>query len=122
MALAPFKFRPDQSPDAPRAARRALADWLRRVPCDTATVEDVVLVVSELVTNAVVHARSAPLITAVFDDGRLRLEVHDDSAEPPTMRPPLQDGFGLHIVSRLSDGWGWTPTDAGKQVWVETLC
>ena len=122
MPLTPFELRLDLSPHAPSVARHAVADWLGSVPCDQATIEEIVLVVSELVTNAVVHARSAPLITAVFDDGRLRLEVHDDSLEPPTIRPPVDGGFGLHLVSRLTDGWGWVPTPTGKQVWVETLC
>ena len=122
MAMAPFEVRLDRSPHAPSVARHALADWLRRVPCEQGTVDEVVLVASELVTNAVVHARSAPLFKAVFDDGWLRLEVHDDSADPPTMRAPRHDGYGLHIVSQLADGWGWTPTDPGKHVWVEMLC
>ena len=122
MVQSPLEVRLERSPQAPGVARNAVADWLRRVPCEQETVDEVILVVSELVTNAVVHAGSAPLIMADFDDGRLRLEVHDDSAEPPRMRPPHHDGFGLHIVSRLADGWGWTPTDPGKRVWVEMLC
>ena len=65
MAMAPFEVRLDRSPHAPSVARHALADWLRRVPCEQGTVDEVVLVASELVTNAVVHARSAPLFKAV---------------------------------------------------------
>ncbi len=122
MAPAAMEVRLERSPYAPTVARHALADWLRQVPCEPETVDEVILVVSELVTNAVVHARSAPLMKAAFDEGRLRLEVHDDSADPPTARPPRRDGFGLHIVSKLADGWGWTPTEPGKQVWVEMLC
>ena len=123
MERAPFELRLSPSPFAPKAARDAVSEWLRRVPCDEDTLDAMVLAVSELVTNAVVHAGAAPRITAVFDEGWLRLAVHDDSVDPPTVRPPGEaGGFGLRIVSRVADGWGWTRTDAGKQVWVEVLC
>ena len=123
MELAPFELRLDRFPSAAKAARDAVSEWLRRVPCDEDKIDAAVLLVSELVTNAVIHAGSAPLITAAFDDGWLRLEVHDNSAEPPSVRPPGEaGGFGLRVVSRLSDGWGWTPTEAGKRVWAEVLC
>ena len=112
--MPPLEIRLDRSPHAPSAARHALADWLRRVPCRQDTVDEVILVASELVTNAVVHARSAPLITAVFDDGWLRLEVHDDSAVPPTMRPapPRTASVSTSCRNWLTAGVGHRPTRA----------
>ena len=72
---------------APREARHALRDFLATVACPEQLREDMLLVVSELVTNAVVHARSDPIVVAMFDDGRLRIEVYDDDRSPPTVTP-----------------------------------
>ncbi len=83
---------------------------------------DAVLAASELVANAVVHTQSPLQLVAMFDDGRLRLEVHDHDHTPPRLRTDEEvGGYGLKIVSCIADGWGWEPTPAGKRVWVETL-
>jgi len=113
----------EPTPRAPGMARQALRDWLRIVDCSDQTKQDVVLVVSELVTNAVVHAQSPPEVVATFDEGRLRLEVHDRDRNPPAVRSEggYIGGYGLRLVDRLTDGWGWEPTPAGKRIWVETL-
>jgi anti-sigma regulatory factor (Ser/Thr protein kinase) len=83
------------------------------------------LVVSELVTNAVVHARSAPEVTATATDGDVHVDVYDGDRSPPVVREPAEGGtsggFGLRIVDALSDRWGWEPTTAGKRVWAETI-
>jgi anti-sigma regulatory factor (Ser/Thr protein kinase) len=109
---------------APRQARRAVARWLVGVGCPEETKGDVLLVVSELVTNAVTHAHAAPIVEASFDDGRLRLEVHDTDPAPPTILPVSgpHGGYGLRIVACLCDAWGWTAMPEGKRVWTETLC
>ena len=104
---------------APREARHALRDWLTTVSCPEQLRDDILLVVSELVTNAVVHARSDPIVVAMFDDGRLRIEVHDQaSGSPPivTSSAGPDGGFGIRLVAALSDAWGWTPTESGKRV------
>jgi anti-sigma regulatory factor (Ser/Thr protein kinase) len=101
-----------------------MREWLTDVPCATALVEDVLLVVSELTTNALVHAGSAATIVALFDDSRLRVEVHDEDPAPPQLRdrPDGAGGWGLRVVAAVADGWGWMPTPTGKLVWVEVLC
>ena len=113
-----------RSAGAPREARHALRDCLATVACPEQLREDMLLVVSELVTNAVVHGRSDPIVVAMFDDGRLRIEVHDDDRSPPTVTPSSgpDGGFGIRLVAALSDAWGWAHTESGKRVWVEALC
>src|SRR3954468_6184580 len=105
----------DRVPEAARVARRGLDSWLRAQRCESR--EDALLVVSELVTNAVVHGRGDPVVVMVYTDDRLRLEIHDDDPRPPVRREPRSSepgGYGLNIVDRLCEEWGWAPTDDGK--------
>ena len=122
--VSPMSFRTGWSATAPRMARQAMREWLADVPCSDALVENALLVVSELTTNALVHAGSAVTIVASFDYGRLRVEVHDEDPVPPQLRdqPDGNGGWGLRVVAGLADGWGWVPTSSGKQVWAEMLC
>ena len=115
----PFSLTLARSLEAARIARHALHAWLVAWRCPGALVDDVTLVVSELVTNAIVHAESPPRVTADVRDGQLRLEVHDHSAVPPRRRDAGKDtgGYGLHFVATLADDWGWAPTASGKYVW-----
>jgi anti-sigma regulatory factor (Ser/Thr protein kinase) len=94
------------------------------MPCSDRVASDAQLVVSELTTNAVVHANAAPTVIASFDDGRLRIEVHDHDPTPPQLsaRPDAEGGWGLLLVAAAADGWGWIATPSGKQVWAEILC
>ena len=113
-----------RSAGAPREARHALRDLLSTVACPEQVREDMLLVVSELVTNAVVHAQSDPIVVGMFDDGRLRIEVHDDDRSPPIVTPVVgarMAASGYAWWRRSSDAWGWAPTESGKRVWVETL-
>ena len=104
-------------------ARGALSVWLADADCPDAIKSDALIVVNELVTNAVTHARSDAVVVAILDDMRLRLEVHDNDPTPPaTIEPTSAGGFGLPIITALCDTWGWEPTEYGKRVWTETLC
>jgi anti-sigma regulatory factor (Ser/Thr protein kinase) len=108
---------------APATARHAVEAWLADVECDGPSSRDALLVVSELVTNAVMHALSESVVVASFDDHRLRIEVHDRDPRAPFMvTGAAAGGFGLMIVDSVCDAWGWEPTDFGKRVWTETLC
>ncbi len=80
------------------------------------------LVVSELVTNAVQHAepRSEPIALELrVDKRRFYLGVYDSDPSPPVLRPPEgleRGGRGLMIVGRVADRWGWEPTRSRRQV------
>jgi anti-sigma regulatory factor (Ser/Thr protein kinase) len=102
--------------------RRTLTEQLRCWGCTN--VSDVSLVLSELETNAVAHAGEATRMTAELLDGHVRLEVDDAGSSGPTMRAQggAAGGFGLRIVDRLSDTWGWDVNPTGKTVWSMVPC
>jgi len=79
------------------------------------------MVVSELATNAVLHARGGQFrIVVSTGDAGVRLEVSDDSTRLPQQRSySLQSstGRGLRLVSELSDEWGVAPSEHGKTIW-----
>jgi anti-sigma regulatory factor (Ser/Thr protein kinase) len=117
----------DESLDTTRAfVRRTLRAW-----CIDGLTDDLALVVTELVTNALRHGVSARGGTASVDvslygtDKRLMCAVSDPSDDVPVrMTPDLarSSGRGLQIVEALSMYWGWTalPRDdgsGGKSVW-----
>ncbi|MFE7131225.1 ATP-binding protein [Streptomyces sp. NPDC057638] len=83
---------------------------------------DVLLVVSELVTNACLHAGGPTgLVLRQLSDG-VRVEVADRSPEPPRVRARdagRPGGHGLVVLERLARSWGWAPTADGKAVWAE---
>jgi anti-sigma regulatory factor (Ser/Thr protein kinase) len=78
------------------------------------------LLVSELITNAVVHAGGTIMMRATFDQHTLRVEVDDGSAVLPQPREPGLNGRGLHIVTALSTKWGISRAGPrGKSTWFE---
>jgi anti-sigma regulatory factor (Ser/Thr protein kinase) len=111
------------APRAPSEARHAVRALLSGMGWRTATIDDALMVVSELVTNSSEHTGSDSVMVALVDGDRLRIEVHDRDPRPPTrIDPSSAGGFGLAIVETLSDRWGWDATDYGKRVWTELLC
>ncbi|MER5767898.1 ATP-binding protein [Streptomyces sp. NPDC001985] len=85
-------------------------------------VEDVLLLVSELVTNACLHAGGPTQLVLRHTPDALRIEVADLSPEPPRPRPrdvARPGGHGLIVLDRLARGWGSEPAGEGKVVWVE---
>ena len=102
----------------PRAARRAVADAFG----DQARCGELLLCVSEVVTNAVLHARSAATMTVRRSADILRVEVRDDDPTPPVRQPhstTATTGRGLRILDDLTVRWGSRPTGAGKVVWFD---
>ncbi|MEU3571988.1 ATP-binding protein [Kitasatospora sp. NPDC036755] len=84
---------------------------------------DVVLLVAELVANAMLHG-DGPLELVLDATGqRLRVEVSDRSQAMPALRlphePTLPGGHGLFIVQRTADRWGAEPHGQGKTIWAE---
>ncbi|MET7906939.1 ATP-binding protein [Streptomyces avermitilis] len=109
-------------------ARQALYawGWLPAATADQrAAAEDVLLVVSELVTNACLHAEGPDDLLISCDNKVLRIEVSDKGAGQPAPRTPHRagrpGGHGMFIVQRLCLDWGVVRTSgaAGKTVWAE---
>jgi anti-sigma regulatory factor (Ser/Thr protein kinase) len=85
-------------------------------------VDTVELLTSEVVTNAIVHAESAPELVVRVADARVRVEVHDGSSAVPVVLHPdpyAQAGRGMTIVDRLAQDWGVEHVPSGKRVWFE---
>ena len=85
--------------------------------------EDVELLVSELATNAVLHARTPLRLTLCRIGRRVRIEVGDGDRTPPrvNLRPdPLRPGGrGMCLVNSLADDWGVELAADGKTIWFE---
>ncbi|WKX70726.1 ATP-binding protein [Streptomyces sp. XD-27] len=121
----------DASGAVPRArdfARQALRDWgwLPAATADQrAAAEDVLLVVSELVTNACLHADGPEELRVGCHGKVLRLEVVDHGSGTPAPRNPHRagrpGGHGMFIVQRLCLDWGVVRSadGRGKTVWAE---
>jgi hypothetical protein len=121
MHEAKARFR--SGPDAPLAARRFVAGLLGRRPYgDRIDPHDAQLVVSELATNAVIHA-GTPFSVAVRSDGSsVRIAVQDWSSMQPVMRdmnPVALSGRGLRLIAMVSRAWGVEYGPNGKTVWAE---
>jgi anti-anti-sigma factor len=83
---------------------------------------DLLLSVSELVTNALLHARTGFRVRVTTGPRAVRVEVFDANPLLPTAKnygPSAITGRGLRIVEHLSSAWGVTPADSGKWVWFE---
>jgi CheY-like chemotaxis protein/anti-sigma regulatory factor (Ser/Thr protein kinase) len=111
------------APDAPsaRQARRFVDDTLRGWECDDLR-DTVELLVSELVTNAVIHARSEVDVSVLLLPDRVRIEVADqspDGIERRSSDPQGSSGRGISMVETLALAWGVTPRRSGKTVWFE---
>jgi anti-sigma regulatory factor (Ser/Thr protein kinase) len=107
---------------APSRARRFVADTLRSWDVPRERIGDAVLLVSELVTNALLHARSAPRVELTRHQAHVRVAVADDSTTVPRRRRYANDavtGRGIALVETLASRWGSERDGAGKRVWFE---
>lgn len=106
-------------PAAREFVRTAVGDWGLG-----ARLDDVLLCVSELATNALLHGvppgRGYLLRLWLSGDGLLRVEVHDSGDGQPCLREPDgESGRGLLLVAALADKWGVGERSPGKIVWCE---
>src|SRR6266508_3131379 len=112
------------SPDASSVtlARRFIRQFATDHSLDGEVLERLVLVGTELVTNAVLHARTALVLTLELSPDRVRVSVKDRSSAPAVLgqQPPeALSGRGLAMVSAVSREWGVDPAGVGKRVWAE---
>jgi anti-sigma regulatory factor (Ser/Thr protein kinase) len=110
--------------DAPAAARAAVAAWLSPQVADQ-VLDDAQLLVSELVTNSVRHARLAAgatvRVSVEICDGFVRLEVEDPGDVAVGAVAPDREhggGFGLFLVEALAQRWG-SKHEGSTCVWAE---
>ncbi|MBM9504512.1 ATP-binding protein [Actinacidiphila acididurans] len=121
-------------PESPGEARTVLAFYALVWMLPNEVIDSAELVLSELITNAILHAApppdtprgKMPLIETVFVPfpGGVRIEVHDESETKPEIREASDEresGRGLALVDALTGGrWGvCTGPDTGKTVWAE---
>ncbi|WP_419995837.1 ATP-binding protein [Streptomyces boninensis] len=102
---------------------------------DEPCAEVLILIISELVTNAVVHTGRAAELRLHLPElpgpqgagtGTVRVEVVDTSGRAPQPRQHAAGmethGRGLDLVDGLADRWGWQREGAGKRIWCEVDC
>ncbi|WP_369245842.1 ATP-binding protein [Streptomyces sp. R41] len=106
---------------ARRLAHARLSGWaVCEDTCDTAA-----LVISELVTNAIVHAAGERVVCELHDrDDVVRIAVRDEGCAPgephaSPQRPEEEHGRGLLLVAAVSRAWGAQDTGPGLLVWAE---
>jgi anti-sigma regulatory factor (Ser/Thr protein kinase) len=108
-------------PASAAAARRHIRELLDA--WDAADFEEAaVLLTSELVTNALLHARSAAELHVRLADGLLRVGVTDDTPAAPVRKHygnEAATGRGIMLIETMASAWGTEPVDGGKVVWFE---
>ncbi|MGW2076759.1 ATP-binding protein [Streptomyces sp. NPDC001939] len=113
---------PGSAAQARKLTRAHLSGW---AVCDD-TCDAAALVISELVTNAIVHTASSRIVCELHDgDDRVRIAVRDEGWAPgephPARRvaPEEEHGRGLLLVAAVSTAWGAQETGPGLLVWAE---
>jgi anti-sigma regulatory factor (Ser/Thr protein kinase) len=117
-SLPPAKFPAESASIA--VSRHRLEDFLYDVPHDVRMVA--ALLLSELTTNVVRHARTHFSLCAEVTPSSVRVEVADGLRDPPVVRDPGPrdvGGRGMVLVSELADDWGTESMPEGKLVWFE---
>jgi anti-sigma regulatory factor (Ser/Thr protein kinase) len=104
---------------SPRATRHLFAKHF----ADHPRLDDLLLCLSEVVTNAVLHAGPPIQVKGgVLESKKIRVEVSDGSKASPVQRHPAHSsptGRGLHLLDSLTSDWGVDITSVGKTVWFE---
>ncbi len=114
----------ENTEEAPVRARRFVEECLNAWGL-RGIGERIVLAVSELTTNAVVHGRGRITLTVGDTGDRVRVAVADEGGREPVMKDPgavsgeAGGGWGLRIVDTIADRWGTESSDHGTVVWFE---
>ncbi|MFF1420702.1 ATP-binding protein [Streptomyces sp. NPDC058280] len=125
MTMLTTSMRFDRSAASVPAARAFTRDVLGEARAYAHALDDVLLCVSELATNAVRHGvpvGGALLLKVDADDQRVRVECHDANRRRPRLRHPAADdqsGRGLLLVEAIASRWGVGERPFGKFVWFE---
>lgn len=103
---------------ARQLVRRMVAPYMSAPTLDT-----IELLTSEVVTNAVVHAGSSPIVEVTAEGGTVRISVQDQNPTWPMPREVPEDatsGRGMVLVDAMADAWGVERiADDGKRIWFE---
>ncbi len=110
-------------PDAPAVARAAAAGLCQQIGLTHACCQTLLLLVSEIVTNAVIHSKALPDIPIRFSAAairdHIRVDVHDGgSGFTPQPRTATHGGWGLHLLDQQARSWG-VDNEQGTLVWFE---
>lgn len=115
----------EQNRAAPSLARAAIAEFSENRDFDAATLATLTLLVSEVVTNAVIHPNVEPpggiQLSARIAGGMIRVEVTDEGTGfTPQPRDPVRSdrGYGLYLLEKQASAWG-VDQEAGTTVWFE---
>ena len=103
--------------EARRFTRERLSVWGLDGVADPA-----ILMISELVTNAILHGGEGAVLKLAMGNLKLRVEVRDASTAMPVVRgysETATTGRGMIIVDALASSWGTFPVEGGKVVWFE---
>ena len=111
-------------PMSAAVARRFVRSRLDELAVPEPPLEDAVLLTSELVTNALLHARTDLEVRLSTSRHRVRVEVHDGDKHRPRASSAPSDatsGRGLLLVQHVADEWGIDRAVGGKAVWFEMV-
>ena len=108
-------------------ARHRMSDHLQSMGIEGDIADSAVLLVSELVTNAILHGEPPVELRVGVPGARVHVEVHDSDRESSLhlprsgeqMRAERLGGRGLGLVAELSSRWGLSTDESGKSVWFE---
>jgi two-component sensor histidine kinase len=102
---------------APRQARALIRDHMPDLPAER--LDTAVLLISELVTNAIMHGAGRIVMTIERSGARARFAVSDEGDGTPRVRDDHgpEGGWGLWLVEQLASSWGLRPSGTG--VWFE---
>jgi two-component sensor histidine kinase len=119
-------YKIEAQPEGPAKARRIIADELATV-LSPEELEEMKLMVSELVTNGIVHGRpeesDIPLMLDLCVNGHIRCAVLDNGPGfAARVRDERSRGWGLRLIEQLSDRWGMQCSPRRTEVWFERVC